>query len=61
MAENVRDKIRAAYELGGKPLIEVLDAQRAYRDTYRLYITGRSTYWHTLHRLNATIGRQVLR
>jgi cobalt-zinc-cadmium efflux system outer membrane protein len=59
-AENVRDKIRAAYELGGKPLIEVLDAQRAYRDTYRLYITGRSTYWHALHRLNAAVGRQVL-
>jgi len=60
-AENVRDKIRAAYELGGKPLIEVLDAQRAYRETYRLYITGRSQYWHALHRLNAAIGRQVLR
>lgn len=60
VAENVRDKIRAAYELGGKPLIEVLDAQRAYRETYRLYITGRSTYWHSLHRLNAAIGRQVL-
>jgi len=61
VAENVRDKIRAAYELGGKPLIEVLDAQRAYRDTYRLYIMGRSGYWHTLHRLNAAIGKQVLR
>ncbi len=60
-AENVRDKIRAAYELGGRPLIEVLDAQRAYRDTYRLYITGRSGYWHALHRLNAAIGKQVLR
>jgi cobalt-zinc-cadmium efflux system outer membrane protein len=61
VAANVRDKIRAAYELGGKPLIEVLDAQRAYRETYRLYITGRSQYWHSLYRLNAAIGRQVLR
>lgn len=61
VAENVRDKIKMAYELGGRPLIEVLDAQRAYRDTYRLYITGRSGYWHTLHRLNAAIGKQVLR
>jgi cobalt-zinc-cadmium efflux system outer membrane protein len=59
-AENVRDKIRGAYELGGKPLIEVLDAQRAYRETYRLYLTGRSQYWHSLHQLNAAIGRQVL-
>ena len=59
-ATNVRDKIKLAYELGGRPLIEVLDAQRAYRDTYRSYITGRSNYWHTLHGLNAAIGRQVL-
>jgi outer membrane protein, heavy metal efflux system len=61
VAENVRDKIRTAYELGGKPLIEVLDAQRAYRDTYRLYITGRSSYWHALYQLNAAIGKQTLK
>jgi cobalt-zinc-cadmium efflux system outer membrane protein len=60
-AKNVRDKIRAAYELGGKPLIEVLDAQRAYRETYRLHIASRSGYWHSLHGLNAAIGKQVLR
>lgn len=59
-AKNVRDKIRAAYELGGKPLIEVLDAQRAYRETYRLHIASRSGYWHSLHGLNAAVGKQVL-
>ncbi|MCS6924686.1 MAG: TolC family protein [Candidatus Binatia bacterium] len=61
VAENVRDKIRAAYALGGKSLLEVLDAQRAYRDTYQLYLTSRAHYWRALHRLNAAIGRQVLR
>lgn len=60
-AKNVRDKIRAAYELGGKPLIEVLDAQRAYRETYRLHIASRSGYWHSLHALNAAVGKQVLK
>ncbi|MDD2770266.1 MAG: TolC family protein [Methylococcus sp.] len=60
-ARNVRDKIRAAYELGGKPLIDVLDAQRAYRDTFRLHISARSSYWHSLYALNAAIGKQVLR
>jgi len=59
-AEHERDEIRVAYELGGKSLIEVLDAQRMYRDMYRLYITDRSAYWHALHRLNAVLGRQVL-
>ncbi|MDF9393582.1 MULTISPECIES: TolC family protein [Methylococcus] len=60
-ARNVRDKIRAAYELGGKPLIDVLDAQRAYRETFRLHIVSRSSYWHSLYALNAAIGKQVLR
>ncbi|TPQ27697.1 TolC family protein [Methylomonas koyamae] len=60
-ARNVRDKIRTAYELGGKTLMEVLDAQRTYRETYRLYIAGRSNYWHSLHALNAAIGKQVVR
>lgn len=60
-AKNVRDKIRAAYELGGKPLLDVLDAQRAYRETYRLHIASRSGYWHSLHALNAALGKQVLR
>jgi cobalt-zinc-cadmium efflux system outer membrane protein len=60
-ARNVRDKIRAAYELGGKPLIDVLDAQRGYRETYRLHIISRSSYWHSLYALNAAIGKQVLR
>lgn len=60
-ARNVRDKIQASYELGGKSLIEVLDAERAYLETYRLHITSRSGYWHSLYALNAAIGKQVLK
>jgi cobalt-zinc-cadmium efflux system outer membrane protein len=60
-ARNVRDKIRAAYSLGGKSLLEVLDAQRAYRETYRLHIAGRSGYWHAVNELNVAIGKQALR
>lgn len=60
-ARQVRDKIRTAYELGGKTLMEVLDAQRTYRETYRLYIAGRSNYWHSLYALNAALGKQVLK
>jgi cobalt-zinc-cadmium efflux system outer membrane protein len=60
-AQHVRDKIRAAYELGGKPLIDVLDSQRAYRETFRLHIASRSSYWHSLYALNAAVGKQVLR
>jgi cobalt-zinc-cadmium efflux system outer membrane protein len=60
-AKNVRDKINQAYELGGKTLLEVLDAQRTYLETYRVHISGRSSYWHSLHQLNAVIGKEVLR
>ena len=60
-AKNVRDKITQAYELGGKTLIEVLDAQRTYLETYRVHISGRSGYWHSLNQLNAAIGKEILR
>lgn len=61
MARKVRDGLTEAYKLGGKTYLEALDAQRAYRDTYRLFITSQSNYWHSMNRLNAAIGKQVLR
>jgi cobalt-zinc-cadmium efflux system outer membrane protein len=60
-AQSVRDRIEQAYKAGGKTLLELLDAERAYRDARRTYILGQSTYWHSLHRLNAAVGKQVLR
>jgi cobalt-zinc-cadmium efflux system outer membrane protein len=60
-ATNVRDAIKIAYELGGRSLLEVLDAQRAYRETYQLHIASRSSYWHALYQLNAAIGKQTLK
>jgi len=59
-AKNVRDKINQAYELGGKTLLEVLDAQRAYLETYKVHISGRSSYWHALYQLDAAIGKDLL-
>ncbi|WP_020565485.1 TolC family protein [Methylosarcina fibrata] len=59
-ARTVRDKITQAYELGGKTLIEVLDAQRAYLETYRVHISAHSSYWHALYQLNAAIGKDLL-
>lgn len=60
-ARRVRERLTSAYKLGGKTYLEVLDAQRAYRETYRLFIISQSNYWHSLNRLNAAIGKQVLR
>jgi cobalt-zinc-cadmium efflux system outer membrane protein len=60
-ARSVLARVKAAYKTGGKTLVEVLDAERAYRDTYRLVISSRSSYWHALYKLNAAMGRQILR
>jgi cobalt-zinc-cadmium efflux system outer membrane protein len=59
-ARSVRDRTVNAYGLGGKKLLDVLDAERAYRDTHRTYILNQSAYWHSLYRLNAALGQQVL-
>lgn len=59
LAREVRDSINKAYEAGGRPLIDVLDAQRNYRETYRLYITGRAGYGRAVVRFNATLGKKA--
>jgi outer membrane protein, heavy metal efflux system len=59
LAAEVRDSINKAYEVGGRTLLDVLDAQRSYRDTYRLYISSRANYWRALYKYNAAIGKQV--
>ena len=59
LAAEVRDSINKAYDLGGRPLIDVLDAQRTYRDTYRLYISSRANYWRSVYKYNSAIGKQV--
>jgi cobalt-zinc-cadmium efflux system outer membrane protein len=59
LVAQVRDAIGKAYEAGGRPLIDVLDAQRNYRETYRIYITSRAEYWRARYKFNAAIGKQV--
>jgi outer membrane protein, heavy metal efflux system len=61
LAEEVRDSITQAYELGARPLIDVLDSQRNFRETYRNYIESRAAYWRAVHQFNATMGTPVLR
>jgi cobalt-zinc-cadmium efflux system outer membrane protein len=60
LAEDVRDRLEKAYrEIKGHSLLEFLDAERAYRDTYRTYITNRANYWRALYKFNAAVGKQV--
>jgi len=59
-ATKVRESINSAYALGGRPFTDVLEAERAYRDTYLLFISSHSNYWHSLYKLNAAMGEQIL-
>ncbi len=55
-AVELRKDTEAAY-LGGKvKLIELLDAQNAYRDRFGHVIEFESTYWRALNSLNTAVG-----
>ena len=56
LATQVLGAIGRAYEAGDRPLVDVLDAQRNYRETYRIYITTRAEYWRFLYQYYAAIG-----
>ena len=43
-ARGVRNKMEEAYRLGSRTLFELLDAERTYRDTYRLQINAEVGY-----------------
>ena len=59
-AREVRDEMLAAYRKGGKNLLDVLDAVRAYRDRLRNTLGNLTDYWQALNRLNAAVGLRVL-
>lgn len=59
LAIEVRDSLNKAYDAGGRPLIDVLDAQRNYRETYRRYIESRANLGRAIIRYYATLGEQV--
>ena len=59
-AQRVRERVQKAYELGGRPLLEVLDAQRIYREAARQTSSGRAAFLRAAHRLNAAVGQEVV-
>jgi cobalt-zinc-cadmium efflux system outer membrane protein len=60
LAAEVRDSITKAYQEGGRSLLEVLDAQRNYRETYRTYISSRAGYWRSIYKFYSAVGQQGL-
>jgi cobalt-zinc-cadmium efflux system outer membrane protein len=58
IARDVLEGIATAYQLGGRPLVEFLNAERTLRETYRAYATSRAAYWRAVYRYRAAIGQQ---
>jgi outer membrane protein, heavy metal efflux system len=59
LARDVLDSITTVFQGGGRSLVDLLDAQRNFRDTYRAYITAHAAYWRAIYRYSAAIGRKV--
>jgi cobalt-zinc-cadmium efflux system outer membrane protein len=55
-ARDLRRNMEAAYRAGERKLIELLDAQKAYRDRLGHVIEFESDYWRALNKLNASVG-----
>ena len=59
LANEVLQSITAAYETGGRPLVDMLDAQRNFRETNRSFISTRAAYWRAVYRYYSAIGKQI--
>lgn len=59
LANEVLQSITDAYEAGTRTLVEMLDAQRNFRDTNKSYISMRAGYWRALYRYYSATGKQI--
>jgi cobalt-zinc-cadmium efflux system outer membrane protein len=55
-AKSLRDATEKAVQAGGRKLLDLLDAQRAYRDRLKATVSNQADYWRSLNRLNAATG-----
>ena len=60
LATRVRTSIETAYRDGGRPLLDLLDAERAYRDAFRQHIALNLDYRRAVAALNTAVGKQVV-
>jgi len=56
LSKEVRDIMIEGFKAGGRPLIDVLDAERSYRETVRIFITSRADYWRAFYIYNCVVG-----
>jgi cobalt-zinc-cadmium efflux system outer membrane protein len=58
LAQQVLESVRQAYAIGGRTLLDLLDAQKNYRETYRAFATTRANYWRARIKYQSAIGQQ---
>jgi cobalt-zinc-cadmium efflux system outer membrane protein len=56
LSQEVRDMMIASFKAGGRPLIEVLDAERSHRETIRSFVSNRADYWRAVYLYNSVVG-----
>jgi cobalt-zinc-cadmium efflux system outer membrane protein len=60
-AGRARDTSLYTYTAGGSTLLEVLDAQRAFNDTFQSYVDARASLRQATARLSAAVGTEVVK
>ena len=58
-SEDVRDTMSFAYQNGGASLLELLDAQKSYRDTQLNYRNLVAAYLSAINQLSLAVGQEV--
>ena len=60
LAEDNRNRIRIAYQNGGASLLDLLDAEKADRDTRLAYLNLIGSYMTAAAQMNMAVGQEVL-
>jgi cobalt-zinc-cadmium efflux system outer membrane protein len=60
LAEDNRNRINVAFQNGGSSLLDLLDAEKAYRDTRLAYLNLIGAYLTAAAQLNMATGREIL-
>ncbi len=55
-AQRARDTVDFAYRRGGLSLLDLLDAQRVYRETSLEYLRSLGNYWTAVYQLESAVG-----
>jgi cobalt-zinc-cadmium efflux system outer membrane protein len=60
MSEDIRNRITIAFQNGGASLLDLLDAEKAYRDTRLAYLNLIGAYMTAAAQMNMAAGREVI-